>query len=388
MAELKIGIIGVGNMGSKYAKLIMGGHIEGCSVLALTRIGKAYKEQIAPYLNENISVYDSANDLFDDVKRGNLKLNAVIITTPHYAHEEQTVKAFELGLHVLCDKPSGVYLRQANAMNQAAKKSELCYGMVFNQRTNPVYKRLKEIISSGIYGNIKRVNWIVTDWYRPDKYYESSSWQATWSKDGGGLLLNQCPHNLDLLQWICGMPKSVQGFCHNGKYHNIEVEDDVTLYMEWENGATGTFISSSGEAPGINRLEISLDEAMIVCESGELSIGELSTELGMKEALYRKSSDDYFRKIKGTWSSEKFESGKDQYVVILQNFVDSINGRANLICSGFEGRNSLLICNAAYLSSWSHKMIELPKEGSYDEKLFEQTFEEYLNKYINGEKNV
>lgn len=387
MKDLRIGIIGVGNMGSKYARLISEGKINGCTLAALTRIGAAYREQLIPYLDENITLYESADELFEAVEQGKLNLDAVIIATPHYAHASQAVKAFELGLHVLCDKPSGVYIRQANVMNKAADKTDLCYGMVFNQRTHAVYKRLKEIVSSKVYGNIKRINWIVTDWYRPDTYYESSSWHATWAKDGGGLLLNQCPHNLDLLQWICGMPKSVQGFCHNGKYHDIEVEDDVTVYMEWENGATGTFISSSGEAPGLNRLEISLDEAMIVCENGELRIGELSTELGMKEAIYRKTSNDFFRKIKGTWTSEKYEPEKDQYQVMLQNYVDAINGQATLICDGREGRKSLLISNAAYLSTWTHKMIELPKEDSLEEKEFEKTFEEHLNSKIR-DKNV
>ncbi len=185
-----------------------------------------------------------------------LSIDAAVIATPHYSHEELAVRAFKNGLYVLCDKPSGVYIRQARIMETEAVKSGKVFSMVFNQRTLPIHIQLYELVNSGKYGTLKRVNWVVTDWYRPEQYYTSSSWHATWDKDGGGILLNQCPHNLDLLQWICGMPVRVQCFCKEGHFHDIEVEDDVTVYFEWENGATGTFISSTGDTPGINRLEI------------------------------------------------------------------------------------------------------------------------------------
>jgi len=168
------------------------------------------------------------------------------------------------------------------------------------------FQRMKELVSSGVYGGLKRVSWVVKDWYRPEGYFANSSWHSTWKTDGGGVLLNQCPHNLDILCWLFGTPKRVQGFCHMGKYHNIEGEDEVTAYLEWENGATGTFISSIGEAPGVNRLEISLEEAMLVYENGELRVGELQPELGMPEREYRASSTEYFRKINGTWRVEEF----------------------------------------------------------------------------------
>ena len=376
---IRTAVIGVGNMGSRYASIIQDGQAKGMELAAITRVRGAYREKLLPSIEKGVPVYESADVLFEEVENGKLKLDAVIIATPHYAHEELAVRAFNNGLHVLCDKPSGVYSRQARLMEEAADRSGKVFSMVFNQRTLPVYMKLKEIIFSERYGTLKRVNWIVTDWYRPEQYYKSSSWHATWDKDGGGVLLNQCPHNLDILQWICGNPIRVQGFCHEGRFHDIEVEDDVTAYLEWENGATGTFITSTGDAPGINRLEISLEEALIVCENGNIRIGELMQEMGGSEADYRRKSTDYFRKIKGTWTELQAEKEEHPYEKVIQGFADEINGTGKSIADGREGRKSLLLSNAIYLSSWEKRMIDLPVIGSDFELEFEQRFENALN---------
>lgn len=378
MKKQRIAVIGVGNMGSKYASILQSKTLEGAELAALTRVKEPYRELLRPSLEGGIPVFDSEGRLFDAVETGSLKLDGVIIATPHYSHEEIALRAFKNGLNVLCDKPAGVYSRQGRNMDEAAKKAGLVYSMVFNQRTEPVYRKLKEIVASGKYGNLKRVNWVITDWYRPEKYYSTSSWHATWDKDGGGVLLNQAPHNLDLLIWICGMPKHVQGFCHEGRFHHIEVEDDVTAYLEWDNGASGTFITSTGDAPGINRLEISLDEALIVCENNTLKIGELKGEIGMKEAEYRADSEDYFKKLKGIWTSESFEKEKNAYDRIVEAFVKECNGLGTSIASGREGRLSLMLSNAVYLSSWEKRMVEVPAPDSAEERDFEAAFEKRL----------
>ena len=189
--------------------------------------------------------------------------------------------------------------------------------------------------------------------------------------DGGGTLLNQCPHNLDLLQWICGVPSRVQGFCHNGKYHPIEVEDEVTAYMEWDNGASGVFTASTGEAPGVNRLEISLDNGLIIYENGELKV----CCLDKPELEYRLHAEDAFVKPKSTWETIPLETNQQPYLEILDNFAAAVQEGAPLIAPGEEGRKSLLLSNAVYLSSWTGKMISIPKEGSEDEKIFEEEFE-------------
>ncbi len=368
---IRVGIIGMGNMGSGYARMIYNGYVPGMEIGAVTRIKPERLEALPELKESKVPIYESAEELFKAVEDGSLKIDAVLIVTPHKAHEEQVKRALELGLHVLCDKPSGVSVAQARRMNEAAvAHPEVIFGMVFNQRMNPIFRKMKEIVESKMYGNLKRVNWVITDWYRPNSYYDSVAWRGTWEGDGGGILLNQCPHNLDLLQWICGMPVRVQAFCQEGKYHDIEVEDEVTAYLEFAGGATGTFYSTTGEASGINRLEISLEDALLVYEGDSLKV----CELGFKEAEYRKTATDQFAKLKGTWKEIEITEANTMHVGILNNFVDAIENGSALIAPGEEGIKSLTMSNAMYLSSWSKKMVELPKDDTAMLK-FEMEFE-------------
>lgn len=373
---MKVAIIGMGNMGSKYAKIIAEGSIDGMELTAITRVNEERWNLIKDSVSENLKRYDSGDDLYEAIDKKEVEVDTVIIVTPHYSHERLTIEAFNRGINVLCDKPAGVYSRQARNMKEAyekakAKKPELLYGFVFHQRTYPIYKKIKEITDSKIYGDIKRVNWVITDWYRPDAYYTASAWRATWKYDGGGTLLNQCPHNLDLLTWICKTPKSVVGFCNEGKVHPIEVEDDVTAYLEWENGATGVFIASTGEAPGVNRLEISFENALLVCDKGSLKV----CKLDKPEIEYRNEKENIFIKPKSEWIDIEVENNDKAYEKLLQSFANSV-----LIADGYEAMDSLYLSNAIYLSSWEQRKVDLPKAGSEYEKEFESAFEKGLEK--------
>ena len=370
---MRVGVIGVGNMGSKYAQILQDREIEGMELGAITRVREPYSTILAKSIEGGIPVFESGEALLDAVAEGKLDIDTIIIATPHMAHPRYAIRAFELGLNVLTDKPAGVYSSEARLMTEAAKKSGKEYGIIFNQRTSPVYIRLREIIKSGIYGKVKRVSWTVTDWYRPDCYYQGSSWRATWGKDGGGVLLNQCPHNLDLLCWMFGVPTKVQGYCKEGKYHSIEVEDYVTAYFEWGNEFTGTFTTSTGEAIGSNRLEIAFDEAYIICENGELKIGELYPEIKCTEKEYRNTATEPFRKLKGEWHTETFEKEEQPYNKVLKGFYDKCSGSGEHIAEGETGKDSLILSNAIYLSSWLGKMIELP-QNTFDEERFEKRF--------------
>lgn len=387
MKKLKTAVIGVGNMGSKYAQMIQNNQIDGMELAALTRMREPYLSQMAPSIKVGIPVFDTADALFDSLEADGLALDAVIICTPHYAHEEQALRAFRNGLHVLCEKPAGVYSAQSRRMLEEAAASGRKYGVVFQQRFFPLHRRLKEIVDSGIYGKLKRLNWTVTDWYRPEKYYAASSWHAAWCSDGGGVVLNQCPHNLDLICWLFGSPARVQAFCHEGRFHNIEVEDDVTAYLEWENGATGTFVSSTGDLPGLNRLEITLEEALLICEDGELKICELAPVLGMPEAEFRRTSDVFFQKIAGIWHTETPAAEPDVYRKMLQGFADSCIGGFPLPSSGRDGHIGVVLANAIYLSSWKRKMVEIPAMGSSQEMTMEAEYEMLLRQRIEKSSN-
>ena len=250
MDQVRIGIIGVGNMGSGHAKTITSGQVPDMVLTAIADINPERRKWAAETYPD-VKVFDDAITMMESGL-----VDAVIVATPHYDHPPLVTAALKRDIHVMCEKPAGVYTKAVAEVNELAKKSKATYAIMFNQRTNCVYRKMKEIISSGELGSIRRVNWLITNWFRPQSYYDSGAWRATWAGEGGGVLLNQCPHNLDLFQWLVGMPVRVRAFTHNGLWHDIEVEDDVTAYMEFENGATGVFITSTGDAPGTNRQDL------------------------------------------------------------------------------------------------------------------------------------
>lgn len=373
---MKLAIIGMGIMGCRYAKMISEGYVKNIEITAVTRISEERKEALKEIFDGGALIFQTADELFDAIEEKKVEVDSVLIVTPHLSHADLAVKAMKLGVHVLCDKPAGSYSRQARQMKEEANAhKELYFGMMFNQRMNPKYQKIREIVQGGKYGKMIRVSWTITDWYRPDGYYAAGAWRGTWDGEGGGILLNQCPHNLDLLQWICGMPLEVQAFCNEGKYHDISVEDEVTAYFTFENGATGTFYSTTGEASAINRLEISMEDALLVFENGELKVRELKVH----EAEYRKTATDFFAQPEGEWKEITCEGIDMAHVGILQNFTDAVDGGAELLVDGREGSKSLMLANAMYLSSWKKQMVNLPQ--NLDEEIsFEKEYESWLDK--------
>lgn len=369
---LRAAVIGMGNMGSQYAGLLLAGKVPGMALAAVTRVKPEMLAARGLTLPEDLPVYPTADALFGAVDAGQLALDAVIIATPHRLHQEQAEAAMQRGLCVLSDKPAGIRSSQARQMEQARPEGLVC-GYIFQQRTFPSYRMIHQLVHSGQLGKVKRVSWTVTDWYRSNAYYAGSGWRGSWEKDGGGTLLNQCPHNLDMLQWICGMPARTRAFCHNGKYHPIPVEDEVTAYLEWPGGATGVFTASTGEAPGVNRLEIALDDGLIVCEPDGVKIARLDRP----ELEYRNAPGTGFEKPSAHWETHPMEKDPDAYADVLRNFADCVRaGRSgDLLAPWEEGRKSLTLSNAIYLSSWTGETVEIPAPDTPAERDFEEAFE-------------
>lgn len=357
MDNVKIGIIGVGNMGSSHARNITENKIPHMELTAIADIDPTRLEWAKNTLPQGIALFSTAEELMDSGL-----CDAVIIAVPHYFHPPLAIAAFAKGLHVMCEKPAGVYTKQVREMNQAAEKSGKVFGMMFNQRTNHVYRKMRELIQSGELGAIKRTNWIITDWYRTQSYYNSGSWRATWAGEGGGVLLNQCPHNLDLWQWICGMPSKVRAFCHNGKWHDIEVEDDVTAYVEYPNGATGVFITTTADCPGTNRFEVTLEMGKLVCENDKLTLYKLE----QNEREFCMNSKEGFARPKWETIEVETDGQNEQHCGVLKAFAANILNNSPLVASGFEGINGLTLSNAMHLSSWLDKTVDVP----FDEDLF------------------
>ncbi len=354
---IRLGIVGCGGIASHHAKNILEGLCpEVCVTAAADR-----KESRRKWAGENFpeaAIFCEGSDLI-----ASDACDAVLICTPHYQHPELAALALRHGKHVLSEKPAGVYTLQVREMIRAADEHpELTFAMMFNQRTNCVYRKMKELLDSGKMGAIKRVTWIITDWYRTQSYYDSGSWRATWDGEGGGVLLNQCPHQLDLLQWLCGLPVKVHAHLHYGKWHDIEVEDDVTAYLEFANGATGVFITTTGDADGVNRLEITTEHGKLLCENDEL----VCTYHEENERQWCFTCKEGFGRPQSETFTVETDGKNPQHAGVLNAFAGHILHGTPLVADGREGLNGLMLSNAMHLSDWLGKAVTLP----IDEELF------------------
>ena len=359
--KIRLGIIGIGNMGSAHAKHIIGGDCPDFELVAVADTNPDRLLWAKRELSPAIDVFEDAMAMLDSGK-----IDACMVCVPHYFHPQYAIACMERGIHVMVEKPAGVYTKQVREMNETAKKHpEVVFGMMFNQRTNCVYRKMHELVQSGKYGALRRTNWLITTWYRPQAYYDSGDWRATWSGEGGGVLLNQAPHNLDLWQWICGMPQEVTAFCDVAKYHRIEVEDDVTIFTRYADGAVGTFITSTGEYPGTNRLEITGDRGKLVLENGMLK----RWQLAVPERTFCFSATENTPDTAVTYEEIRPDRPETAHAGILQNFTDAVLHGTPLLAPGPDGIHELTLSNAAYLSQWTgNRPVSLP----FDTALFDR----------------
>lgn len=349
MKHVRLGIIGLGFMGQFHARHILDGRIPRLRLAAVAdsdpaRLGMF--KHIAGFSNDRALITSGLVD-------------AVLIATPHYFHTETGIAALRAGLHVLVEKPISVQRADCERLIAAHTNRRLVFAAMLNQRSDPLYAKLRELVHGGALGDIRRVQWTATNWFRPHAYYAQSAWRATWAGEGGGVLLNQCPHNLDLFSWIFGQPKRVRGHCAFGRYHDIEVEDDVTAYFELPGGATATFIASTGEAPGTNRLEVMAENGRVVAENGVLRF----TRNRVPTAKFSRTTKEPFAAPPTDERIFAFKDSGLQHVAILRNFADAILSGAPLIAPAAEGIRSVELANAILLSSWTDEAIDLPLDA-------------------------
>lgn len=361
MEQVRYGLIGYGKIGSQHVGKILEGKVPNLKLCAIADTDPARIEAAKAVLGDSVKYFDTPDAL---IASG--EVEAVHICTPHYDHPTIAIKALNAGLHTLVEKPAGVYTKQVKEMNAvAAAHPELKFAMDFNQRTDPVYIKTRELVQSGAVGQIRHTHWLITNWYRSQSYYDQGGWRATWKGEGGGVLLNQNPHNLDMWQWICGMPCRVKSQVYYGKHRNIEVEDDVIAIVEYPNGALGTYITTVIDAPGTNRLEIDGDCGRIVVENGKIHYDRLLTPEPEFNATWTKGlgkpkMESIEVPVEGTYTS---------HPGIMTNFCDAILTGAPLFANGAEGINGLQLSNAIHLSDWTGgDWVNVP----VDEELFYQ----------------
>ena len=358
MSKVRIGIIGMGNMGKYHADYLLKGEVAGAQLSAVCSTSpqklEAYKDQAEIF-----------SDGVEMIKSGSI--DAVLIATPHYQHTSLGICAFEQGVHVMVEKPISAHKADGERLIEASNKHpDIVFGAMFQLRTEPRYLKIKKLIDDGELGEIVRINWIITDWYRTEAYYASGGWRATWKGEGGGVLLNQCLHQLDALQWLVGMPSKVRSFAQLGRFHDIEVEDNVTAYLEYPNGATGVFISSTGEAPGSNRFEIAGTRGKLVLENDQIQFTR--NENCMIE--HSKTSKIGFSKPEVWNVNIPFDNATLPHAILMRNFVHAIREGEELIAPGTDGLNSVELANVLLYSSLVDQSVEMPMDGAaFESKL-------------------
>ena len=354
--KVKLGIVGLGNMGKVHVRHVM--DLPNTDLVAVCETNGDKLQ--AANVDASVTSFKDYQQMLDSVE-----LDGVIIATPHYEHPDMSIAAFERGIHVLVEKPIAVHVNEARRMIDAyhtfrRQMPDLVFAAMFMQRTWGHWRKIKSMIDQGELGKLIRCSWIITDWFRTQYYYDSGDWRATWSGEGGGVLMNQCPHNLDLYQWLVGVPSRIHGFASFGKHHHIEVEDEVTAYLEHEDGMVGHFITTTGESPGTNRLEISGENGKLVYENDEIVFfrNEWSSIKQLRE------SQKGFNKVPCQREIVDFEhNGKQGHELVIANFADAISKGSDLIAPAEEGLNSIMINNGIILSSHKRQTVSLPIDG-------------------------
>ncbi len=366
MNKVRLGLIGLGNIGQHHAAYLCAGKISRAELVAVC-------DAVAPKLEKFKPALKTFTDPAQLMKSG--LVDAVIIATPHYQHTTLGIAALEQGLHVMCEKPISAHKADAERLIAAhVRQPKLVFAGMFQLRAEPRYLKIKKLIQSGELGPIVRMSWIMTDWFRTEAYYASGGWRATWKGEGGGVLLNQCLHNLDAMQWLLGMPARLRGFCQLGRFHDIEVEDNVTAYLEYPNGAMGTFVSSTGEAPGTNRFEIVGTRGKLILERDQLHFTRNEADM----LQFSKSAKLGFAKPE-VWQVEiPFENAVNPHAILMQNFVNAILDGEPLVAPGAEGIYSVELANVILFSSLLSQTVELPMDSA--------AYERKLNELIAGSK--
>lgn len=364
-APIRFGIVGMGNMGKGHADQIKDLlEKEPTTPIRLAAVCDARPD----FLKQAVEKYAAMGFADYDQMLASGQIDAVIIAAPHFAHPDMAIAAFKAGVAVLCEKPMAVCVTGADAMQQAAQQAGLAFGMVFQNRLNRQTIALRQLLQQGRTGRLLRVTYTRTDWLRTRAYYQSSDWRATWKGEGGGILMNQAPHDLDLLAYLVGKPVRVAAFCRTLR-HNIEVEDFAAGLIEFADGAVGFFQSTTAESPGRNQLEIVGDRGTVLLEHGKVYFSEVLGEVtddtpepGPSDTmtLINKSAQSFPRIRRSEAQEVPMPVGGGKHVEMVVNLARHMLEGEPLVAPGSEGHWATELANAFYLSSQSGQPVDLP----------------------------
>jgi len=371
---VRLGVIGLGNIAGQHIDNIRSGAAAGFELAALcSRSGGGLAAELdVPHFSDYRELVASAS------------CDAVLIATPTFNHFDAGAYALGAGLHVMMEKPIGLSVKEGEELLDL-KSDDQVFALMLNQRTDPLFLAMQDVIRGGTLGAITRTHWTMSNWFRPEVYFQVSDWRATWRGEGGGLLVNQCIHNLDIFQWLCGMPVAVRAHCHFGKYHDIEVEDEATAYLEYANGASGVFVGSTGEAPGVNRFDVVGDCGTLSFDGERLWL----TENEVATSTYNRDTRDMFGMPGNTTRDITPDRSVNQHALVMENFAAAILRGEPLIAPAEDGLDSLALANSMLLSTWENQTIALPMDSGHYQRALEQRMENSsLREKVDIEANV
>ncbi len=356
---IRVGIAGIGFIAEEYIKLFVGGKIPGGAITALSSRNEAHMQQVRQRYALDAALFTDYGAMLESGL-----IDMVMICTPHFYHPGMAVRAMEKGIHTLIEKPVGVFPEELQQLTDCVQAHpELKSGVLYCRRTNPVFTKIKSFLDSGAVGQLKRITWIITDMYRPQIYFDVTDWRGTYSGEGGGMLMNQVSHHIDLLVWLCGLPEKMQSHCYTARERNIEVENEVSITMDYPGNAIGQFIASTRECPGSSRLEISGSRGQIILDNErELTLRTLETD----EREYAVTTRIPFGSIPYTEQHFSFDMANNPALQaeIVSQFLTAISENAKPLCSVEEAVKAQQFIQAAYLSSWQEKKLQLPVDGA------------------------
>ena len=356
--QIKTALIGFGGMGRTYAWMINSGMIPE---LKLTGIccRNAEGQKLIGEQYPGVATYPDVEAMADHAE----DFDAVIIVTPHTSHVDLGMRFACMGKHILLDKPAGIDAGSVAGLLDACRENRAEFAMIFQNRNLPAFRKVKEMLEAGVLGTLHRAVWICNNWYRSPAYHRSAAWRSSWVTECGGLMINQNPHYVDMWNWFFGLPDRVYADMEFGRYNDFLVDDAVDIQFSYDSGFHGTMISATGEAPGVNRLEI-------WGSRGRLTVEETARlffdENAMSTEEFGLVNTEKFAGIPHTQREIQLEETENLYVQILRNFGQHLLDGVPLIAEGIDGLRQVQLANAVYLSGWEGRKVALPVDnGAY-----------------------
>ena len=348
MEPVRFGVVGVGGMGGNHARSFAA--MEEAALVAVADVNAQTAAKIAR--ETGATAFASAEELIE-----NGDVEAILIATPHFFHPPVAMHAAAHGVHVLSEKPLAVTVAAADAMVEAADQANVLLGVMFQQRLNATRAKMREMVQSGALGEIHRIS-MVAPWYRAQSYYDMGAWRGTWKGEGGGILMNQAPHSMDLFIWLMGEnPRAVQAMAST-RLHNIEVENTAMALVDFGPDKMGYFYASTADVPSGERIELAGDQGLLVCDDQGLRFFELETSIS--QHLF--AATNGFETPKGRWRDVEINAPTGEHIDVIRAFARAVrtDDASRMVASGRDGVKALELANAILMAGYTRRQVEFP----------------------------